>query len=122
MFSKFFFTFAPIAIASSIAFAGPAGSQTGTTTSPAAIQSLTNLPCAQADGAMMSGMNDKSVASAPSGDLDKDFAAMMNMHAAMMMNMAKLEIRCGKNEKVRESARRFVQNAPRTHRFSGESE
>ncbi len=114
--------YASLAFAFSIAFAEPVGAQTNDSADATHMSSVA-ISCPQADHAVMAGFSHmQSTMPAPSGNLDKDFAAMMNVHENAMMDMAKLEVRCGKDPKVKEAAQRFVQNAPRTHRFSGDSE
>ena len=119
---------ASIAFASSMMFPQIAGAQTtnsssGAASVPATMHAIANVPCERADAAMMSGKDQvQPPLASSSGGLDTDFATMMDFHHDLMMAMAELESRCGKVPKIRDAARRFVQNAPRTHRFSGASE
>jgi methionine-rich copper-binding protein CopC len=52
---------------------------------------------------MMSGMNIK-----PSGDIDRDFAAMMIAHHQGAIEMAQAELRYGKNEALRRLAQGII--------------
>jgi methionine-rich copper-binding protein CopC len=52
---------------------------------------------------MMSGMNIK-----PSGDIDRDFAAMMIPHHQGAIDMARAELRYGKNEQLRRIAQEII--------------
>lgn len=57
----------------------------------------------QAMDQMMAGMNVK-----PSGDIDRDFARMMIPHHQGGIDMAKAELRYGKNEELKALARAIV--------------
>src|SRR6202012_5887082 len=52
---------------------------------------------------MMNGMTIK-----PSGDIDRDFVAMMNPHHQGAIDMAVIELRYGKNEQLRRIAQEII--------------
>ena len=57
---------------------------------------------------MMKGMNIK-----PSGNVDRDFAAMMIPHHQGAVDMAEAELRNGHNEQLRRIARQIIAEQPR---------
>jgi uncharacterized protein (DUF305 family) len=77
------------------ALAAPAGAASAETAFLAGNQ--------QAMATMMAGMNVK-----PSGDIDRDFAAMMIPHHQGAIDMAILELRYGHNEQLRRLAQGIV--------------
>jgi len=127
MLSRFRLPYAALALATAMGLAGPVVAQTRMPAadgigSPVATNSTANISCKQADRSMMADSDTmKSQMPASSGNADKDFARMMAWHETTMLSMAKLEMRCGNDPKMKEAAKRFVENAPRTHRFSGDS-
>ncbi len=58
------------------------------------------------DAAMTKMMNDMAVK--PSGDIDRDFVAMMTPHHQGAIDMAVLELRYGKNEQLRRIAQEII--------------
>jgi hypothetical protein len=56
---------------------------------------------------MMKGMNIK-----PSGDVDRDFAAMMIPHHQGAVDMAEAELRHGHNEQLRRIAQQIIAEQP----------
>jgi|ERR1700726_2491348 uncharacterized protein (DUF305 family) len=56
---------------------------------------------------MMQGMKIK-----PSGDVDRDFAAMMIPHHQGAVDMAQAELRHGRNDKLRRIARQIIAEQP----------
>src|SRR5690348_5886730 len=58
------------------------------------------------DAAMSKMMND--MAAKPSGDIDRDFVAMMNPHHQGAIDMAVIELRYGKNEQLRRIAQEII--------------
>jgi uncharacterized protein (DUF305 family) len=64
-------------------------------------------PFLAASGAAMERMM-KSVAIRPSGDVDRDFVAMMVPHHEGAIAMAQAELRYGKNEQLRRMAQEIV--------------
>ena len=58
------------------------------------------------DAAMSKMMNDMAVK--PSGDVDRDFVAMMNPHHQGAIDMAVIELRYGKNEQLRRIAQEII--------------
>ena len=61
---------------------------------------------AENDAAMTRMMND--MAAKPSGDIDRDFVAMMTPHHQGAINMAVIELRYGKNERLRRIAQEII--------------
>jgi hypothetical protein len=61
---------------------------------------------AENDAAMTKMMND--MATKPSGDIDRDFVAMMAPHHQGAIDMAVIELRYGKNEQLRRIAQEIV--------------
>jgi hypothetical protein len=61
---------------------------------------------AENDAAMTKMMND--MAAKPSGDIDRDFVAMMAPHHQGAIDMAVTELRYGKNEQLRRIAREII--------------
>src|SRR5881409_961774 len=64
-------------------------------------------PFIAASGAAMEQMM-KAMATRPSGDVDRDFVAMMIPHHESAIAMAKAELRYGKNEQLRRMAQEIV--------------
>jgi hypothetical protein len=58
------------------------------------------------DDAMTKMMNDMAIT--PSGDIDRDFVAMMNPHHQGAIDMAVIELRYGKNEQLRRIAQEII--------------
>ena len=58
------------------------------------------------DTAMTKMMNDMAVK--PSGDIDRDFVAMMSPHHQGAIDMAVIELRYGKNEQLRRIAQEII--------------
>lgn len=58
------------------------------------------------DAAMTKMMNDMAVK--PTGDIDRDFVAMMNPHHQGAIDMAVIELRYGKNEQLRRIAQEII--------------
>jgi Domain of unknown function (DUF305) len=58
------------------------------------------------DEAMAKMMNDMTIK--PSGDIDRDFVAMMNPHHQGAIDMAVIELRYGKNEQLRRIAQEII--------------
>jgi len=98
---------------------GAAGALTFALVTPPALHAQTQAPSA-APGkhgagsasmhqAMMSGMESmKSMQ--PSGDIDKDFAAMMKAHHQQAVEMAKAEIAEGKSPELKAMARKIIKD------------
>ena len=67
-------------------------------------------------------MND--MAAKPTGDVDRDFVAMMNPHHQGAIDMAVIELRYGKNEQLRRIAQEIIvsqtQEIPAMKRAIGE--
>ncbi|KJC46756.1 hypothetical protein UP09_12135 [Bradyrhizobium sp. LTSP885] len=61
---------------------------------------------AENDTAMTRMMND--MAAKPSGDIDRDFVAMMTPHHQGAIDMAVIELRYGKNEQLRRIAQEII--------------
>jgi len=61
---------------------------------------------AENDAAMTKMMND--MAAKPSGDVDRDFVAMMTPHHQGAIDMAVIELRYGKNEHLRRIAQEII--------------
>ncbi|MBR0795768.1 DUF305 domain-containing protein [Bradyrhizobium jicamae] len=61
---------------------------------------------AENDAAMTKMMND--MAARPSGDVDRDFVAMMTPHHQGAIDMAVIELRYGKNEQLRRIAQEII--------------
>ena len=61
---------------------------------------------AENDAAMTKMMND--MAAKPTGDIDRDFVAMMVPHHQGAIDMAVLELRYGKNEQLRRIAQEII--------------
>jgi uncharacterized protein (DUF305 family) len=58
------------------------------------------------EAAMTKMMND--MAARPTGDVDRDFVAMMNPHHQGAIDMAVIELRYGKNEQLRRIAQEII--------------
>ena len=61
---------------------------------------------AENDAAMTKMMND--MAAKPTGDIDRDFVAMMTPHHQGAVDMAVIELRYGKNEQLRRIAQEII--------------
>ncbi|MCC8940699.1 DUF305 domain-containing protein [Bradyrhizobium sp. Arg68] len=61
---------------------------------------------AENDAAMTKMMND--MAAKPTGDVDRDFVAMMTPHHQGAIDMAVIELRYGKNEQLRRIAQEII--------------
>jgi hypothetical protein len=87
-------------VASLLCLAGPVGLR--------AQQAATDQPSFTADNAkaMVRMMADMAVK--PTGDVDADFVAMMVAHHQGAIDMARAELRYGKNKKLRRMARQIV--------------
>src|SRR6201981_726273 len=74
------------------------------------------------DAAMTKMMNDMAIK--PSGDIDRDFVAMMSPHHQGAIDMAISELRYGKNEQLRRIAQEIIldqrQEVPAMRRAIGE--
>ena len=73
---------------------------------PAALSAEDNAFLQENDAAMTRMMNDMSVK--PSGDVDRDFTAMMIPHHQGAIDMATIELRYGKNEQLRRIAQEII--------------
>jgi len=76
------------------------------------------MPMAMHGAMMKEGMDDDSMHGGdmhpmmkPTGNLDADFAHMMMMHNTMAMHAAKMEMACGKNQKVKDLAKKMMDQA-----------
>jgi len=65
-------------------------------------------PFVAASGAAMEQMMKAMGAMRPSGDVDRDFVAMMIPHHQSAIDMARAELRYGKNEQLRRMAQEIV--------------
>ena len=65
-------------------------------------------PFVAASGAAMEQMMKAMGAMRPSGDVDRDFVAMMIPHHQSAIDMAQAELRYGKNEQLRRMAQEIV--------------
>jgi uncharacterized protein (DUF305 family) len=95
-------TLGATAIASALVMAIPAASAGAIASDPQAFQAFSHENDVAMDK-MMSAMTIK-----PSGDVDKDFAAMMIPHHAGAIDMALAELRHGKNEQLRRIAQEII--------------
>ncbi len=73
---------------------------------PPAISAEESAFLKENDAAMTKMMND--MAAKPSGDIDRDFVAMMNPHHQGAIDMAVIELRYGKNEQLRRIAQEII--------------
>jgi hypothetical protein len=74
---------------------------------PAAAASVDETAFLKAnDDAMTRMMNDMAIK--PTGDIDRDFVAMMNPHHQGAIDMAVIELRYGKNERLRRIAQEII--------------
>ena len=75
-------------------------------TPPAAVTAEEESFLKENDAAMTKMMND--MAAKPSGDIDRDFVAMMAPHHQGAIDMAVIELRYGKNEQLRRIAQEII--------------
>ncbi|HLG83716.1 MAG TPA: DUF305 domain-containing protein [Bradyrhizobium sp.] len=73
---------------------------------PPAISAEESAFLKENDAAMTKMMND--MAAKPSGDIDRDFVAMMSPHHQGAIDMAVIELRYGKNEQLRRIAQEII--------------
>ena len=73
---------------------------------PAALSAEESAFLHENDAAMTKMMND--MAAKPTGDVDRDFVAMMNPHHQGAIDMAMIELRYGKNEQLRRIAQEII--------------
>lgn len=102
-----------VAIAASVAAQLPAGAQMGAKPGKTSEAPGTNSGAAamSSRGDMHSSMMDmmKKMESMPSsGDPDRDFAQMMTVHHRGAIDMAQMELKNGKDAKLRAMARRII--------------
>ena len=74
--------------------------------SPVALSAEESAFLQENDAAMTKMMND--MAAKPTGDVDRDFVAMMNPHHQGAIDMAVIELRYGKNEQLRRIAQEII--------------
>ena len=74
---------------------------------PAAAHSMTATDCSTAPAAMHDTMM-MMPAMKPSGNVDKDFMAMMGAQHAAMVKVAKIEAACGTDPKTKAAAQSFL--------------
>jgi hypothetical protein len=75
-------------------------------TSPPAVQTEEGPFLAENDAAMTKMMNDMTIK--PTGDIDRDFTAMMVPHHQGAIDMAKAELRYGKNVQLQRIAQEII--------------
>jgi uncharacterized protein (DUF305 family) len=92
-----------VSVAAVVFAASGGGSGLAAPASPAADETAYMAQNQQAMDKMMAGMNVK-----PSGDVDRDFAAMMIPHHQGAIDMAVLELRYGHNEQLRRLAQGII--------------
>jgi hypothetical protein len=73
---------------------------------PAALSTEERAFLEENESAMTKMMND--MAAKPTGDIDRDFVAMMNPHHQGAIDMAVIELRYGKNEQLRRIAQEII--------------
>ena len=73
---------------------------------PAALSVEESAFLQENEAAMTKMMND--MAAKPTGDIDRDFVAMMNPHHQGAIDMAMIELRYGKNEQLRRIAQEII--------------
>ena len=73
---------------------------------PAAMTAEESAFLKENDAAMTKMMND--MAARPTGDIDRDFVAMMTPHHQGAIDMAVIELRYGKNEQLRRIAQEII--------------
>jgi hypothetical protein len=73
---------------------------------PAALSTEEHAFLEENEAAMTKMMND--MAAKPTGDVDRDFVAMMNPHHQGAIDMAIIELRYGKNEQLRRIAQEII--------------
>lgn len=92
-----------------VAFATPSlvfAHDTHPTGQPAALSADESAFLKENDAAMTKMMND--MAAKPTGDIDRDFVAMMSPHHQGAIDMAVIELRYGKNEQLRRIAQEII--------------
>lgn len=92
-----------------VAFAAPTlvfAQEAHVTTQPASLSADESAFLKENDAAMTKMMND--MAAKPTGDIDRDFVAMMNPHHQGAIHMAVIELRYGKNEQLRRIAQEII--------------
>ena len=71
--------------------------------------SMMGTDCKNADAMMMKmPHSDSMMAMKSSGNTDQDFAHMMMMHESAMMAMAKIELKCAKDAKMKQMAQHEI--------------
>ena len=73
---------------------------------PAALSAEESAFLQENDAAMTKMMSD--MAAKPTGDIDRDFVAMMNPHHQGAIDMAVIELRYGKSEQLRRIAQEII--------------
>src|SRR5246127_4594591 len=73
---------------------------------PSALSAEESAFLKENDAAMTKMMND--MAAKPTGDIDRDFVAMMTPHHQGAIDMAVIELRYGKNEQLRRIAQEII--------------
>jgi uncharacterized protein (DUF305 family) len=91
------------ALVAAFALTGIAESSSAQTASPKATEKSFLAENGVVMGRMMTGMEVR-----PSGDVDRDFAAMMIPHHQGAIDMAVLELRYGRNEQLRRIAQEII--------------
>ena len=76
------------------------------TNPPAGLNAAESAFLKENDAAMTKMMND--MAAKPTGDIDRDFVAMMNPHHQGAIDMAVIELRYGRNEQLRRIAQEII--------------
>lgn len=92
-----------------VAFAAPSlvfAHEAHVPTQPASLSADESAFLKENDAAMTKMMND--MAAKPTGDIDRDFVAMMNPHHQGAIDMAVIELRYGKNEQLRRIAQEII--------------
>lgn len=92
-----------------IAFAAPPlvfAHESHSTNPPAALNANESAFLKENEAAMTKMMNNMAVK--PTGDVDRDFVAMMNPHHQGAIDMAVIELRYGKNEQLRRIAQEII--------------
>jgi hypothetical protein len=79
---------------------------------PAAVSAEERAFLEENEAAMTKMMND--MAAKPTGDIDRDFVAMMSPHHQGAIDMAVIELRYGKNEQLRRIAMKLAIGEPAT--------
>ena len=82
-----------------------------TTVRPAAAADpMTSMDCTQAESMLESAVSTKA-STLMTGDVDKDFAALMMLHEKVGMRIDKIEAKCGKDQKMQAMAAKESDNA-----------